>query len=168
MSDDISRVARHARRAAHFPDDTACSLCGEINQCALVEKTRPILCYACQQKTTQNGKSPVENHHIAGQNNSDSTVTLPANDHRLLSDMQQDWPASTLRNADGSPLLQAAAAVRGWLDILSLIIDRVIGWIPVFLESLDTALCGSFSPTWWQSPTFGGCLAGVPSPGGAS
>jgi hypothetical protein len=62
--------------------------------------------------------------------------------------MQHDWPTGTLRNPDGSQLLQAAAAVRGWMDILVLILERTIGWIPRFLEALDAWLCERLGPTW--------------------
>ena len=64
--------------------------------------------------------------------------------------MQKDWPESTLRNPDGSPLLRAAATLRGWLDVLYLIIDLAIGWIPPFLEWVDGKLVNLVSPQWWK------------------
>lgn len=155
MSETIATVTRHARRSAQFPDKATCSACGETNPCALVAKTHQSICYECQNK--QEGKTGVEHHHIAGRANSEVTVSIPANDHRVLSDWQQEWPASTLRNPDGSPLLGAAAALRGWLDVLKLLIDRALGWIPVCLEVLDTALCEHIDPAWWRLPAFRGC-----------
>jgi hypothetical protein len=75
---------------------------------------------------------------------------MPANDHGILSDYQQDWSLETLRNPDGSPLLRAAASVRGWLDTLRLIMERTVGWVPAFLEALDAWLRGSLGERWWE------------------
>jgi hypothetical protein len=75
---------------------------------------------------------------------------MPGNDHRIVSDNQHDWPLDTLRNPDGSPLLRAAASIRGWLDILRLIIERTVGWVPAFLEALDAWLRESLGERWWD------------------
>ena len=56
----------------------------------------------------------------------------------------------TLRNREGSPLRRAAAAVRGWLDVLRLIIDRSAGWVPEVLENLDQGLTTRLGPRWWE------------------
>jgi len=92
----------------------------------------------------------MEAHHLAGRHNSEITVLIPANDHRILSDAQCDWGDETLRNPDRSPLLKAAAALRGWLDVLTLIIERTVGWIPAFLEWLDAALRREHGDHWWH------------------
>jgi hypothetical protein len=72
------------------------------------------------------------------------------NPHRILNSYQQGWPQETLLNPDGSPLLKAAALLRGFLDILRLIIERIFGWIPEFLESLDAWLRQTLGPRWWE------------------
>ena len=64
--------------------------------------------------------------------------------------MQQDLPQRALRNPDSSPLLKASSSIRGFLDILRLIIDRVLGWIPEYLEKLDTSLTSLFGQRWWM------------------
>lgn len=64
--------------------------------------------------------------------------------------MQRDWPVRTLRNPHGSPLLAAAAAMRGWLDVLRLILERTVGYIPAFLEELDKKLCERLGNRWWE------------------
>jgi hypothetical protein len=61
----------------------------------------------------------------------------------LLSDVQGDWPERTFRNPDGSPLL-AAAALRGWFNVLWLGIERTTYRIHPFFESLDEMLRGQF------------------------
>src|SRR5262249_22929846 len=95
------------------------------------------------------GASAVEAHHLAGRSNDDFTVPVLGNDHRVLSGMQQLWPAETLRNPEASPVRRAAAAFRGFLDLLYLILDR-LAWIPRFLEQLDDELTNRFGPKWWQ------------------
>ena len=79
---------------------------------------------------------------------------IPANDHAQLTDCQQhEWPAETLRNPGGSPLLRASGAIRGWLDVLRVIIDRSVGWVPSLLEKLDQALTRDHGPQWWTRLT---------------
>ena len=91
-----------------------------------------------------------EDHHLSGQANAPETEPLPANDHAVLSAMQSLWPRETLRNPEGSPLLRAAAAVRGWLDILRVVIDRAMRWVPAALESLDALLTDRHGSQWWD------------------
>lgn len=97
-------------------------------------------------------RSPVEASHTAGRANAPTdTVDLPANDHAVLTHAHQaGWPSETLRNADGSPLLKAAAATRGWLDVLRLIIERTVGWVPGLLEQLDAWLRIRLGEQWWK------------------
>lgn len=136
---------RRAQRQRRFGPNGRCTACGESDPVALVKSD---LCYGCQAR--QAGKSDVELHHIAGRHNSDFTVSLPANEHRLVSDQQNDWPERTLRNPESSPLLQAAGGIRGFLDILRLIIDRILSWIPEYLEKLDNSLTQQFGRRWWD------------------
>lgn len=143
------QVVRFEQQLRQLGDRTPkCVVCGESNPFTLTGIHPNILCYQCL--TQQTGKSPIEDHHIAGQHNDPFTVPIPGNDHRILNDMQKDWPESTLRNPDGSPLLRAAATLRGWLDVLYLIIDLAIGWIPPFLEWVDGKLVNLVSPQWWK------------------
>jgi hypothetical protein len=91
-----------------------------------------------------------EEQHWFGQHNDPLTGPIPANDHRVLSEFQARWPQDTLRNRDGSPLLRAAAALRSWLDVMRLLVDRVVGRIPPFLEHLDGWLRERLGPRWWD------------------
>jgi hypothetical protein len=126
----------------------SCVICGETETSALTGTAPNIICYECRQ--TEAGKSAIEVHHADGKHNDPRfTIPIPANDHRLLSDLQTDWPMQTLRNPDGSPLLKASAALRGFLDILRILIERIFGWIPPFLESLDSALQAQCGEQWW-------------------
>ena len=125
-----------------------CQHCIESDPFALQGTHPEITCYECSAR--QAGKSSTERHHPAGRRNSPVTVAIPGNDHRVLSDAQNDWPERTQRNPDESPLLKAAAAIRAWLDVLKLIIERTVGWVPDFLESLDAALREWFGDRWWE------------------
>lgn len=106
------------------------------------------MCY--EHLAVAQGCSPIEAHHLAGEHNLPVTARIPGNDHRVLNDSQVDWPLDTLRNPDRSPLLKAAAAVRGWSDVMKLVIDRVVGWIPEYLERLDGWLRLRIGPRWWE------------------
>ena len=136
---------RRARRQRRLGPNAKCRTCGESDPAALLPADT---CYACRQ--AQMGRSGLEKHHPAGQANDPMTVAIPANDHRVLSDFQQQWPEATLRNPDGSPLLRAAASIRGLLDVLRLIMERTVGWIPPFLEALDSWLRDQLGGRWWD------------------
>ncbi len=96
-------------------------------------------------------KSSQEPHHVAGQRNSALTVALPANDHRaILSVNQYDWPARTLQNPDGSPLLAAAAALRGFADLIIYLLNALIYPVAHLLEALDEVLQNERGEQWWK------------------
>jgi len=126
-----------------------CRQCTETNPNALMKLDDLVACHECQAR--KHGRSQTEAHHVAGRHNLQVAVDLPANDHRVLSDLQRDWPIDTLRNPTGSPLLKAAAALRGWLDAVNLMMDRAVGWIPRFLEWLDGQLQDAIGTRWWDA-----------------
>ena len=121
--------------------------CIEINPIALVGTDPGIWCY--EHQAEEAGRLWVEAHHLAGRNNDPVTAAVPGNDHRVLSDLQRDWPPDTLRNAEASPLIRAAAAIRGWLDVLWVILTRAVAWIPEALEWLDRRLLDHIGSEWW-------------------
>lgn len=136
---------RRSRREQRFGPNAKCQICGERDVLALVSAK---LCYACRME--QDGERASERHHVGGRANSVFAVPMPANDHRILGDLQQSWPDNTVRNREDSPLLSAAACLRGWLDLLRLVIDRTVSWIPPFLEALDAWLGDRFGGQWWK------------------
>lgn len=132
-----------------------CRSCSETDAFALTGVHPDLVCYECQ--AHEAGRSAVEGHHVSGQaNDPDDIVVIPGNDHRVISAAQLRWPTDTLRNPDGSPLLQASAAVRGWMEILVLVIDRTVDWVPAFLEWLDAALTAKLGARWWVDLGWGG------------
>jgi hypothetical protein len=122
--------------------------CGERHPFALTGVYPEIHCR--EHDADRASRSWLEQHHPPGKSNGPDTVATPANDHAVLSANQRLWPRETLRNPDGSPLLRAAAAVRGWADVLRLILERTIGWVPSFLEQLDDLLRQRLGELWWQ------------------
>src|SRR5216683_5713747 len=107
--------------------DTTCS-CGEKRPEALIPGSNPRICAAC--KRTVTGQITMDQHHFAGKANNPTTIPIPVNDHRArLSVSQAGWPKSTLTNLEGSPLLAAAACVRGFIDTILYLIERGLHWI---------------------------------------
>ena len=147
-ADPLRAARRESRRARRFAPGARCEQCGEARTCALIDGAAPLLCREC--RALRDGRSPIEWHHPAGQHNSEVRVAMPANDHSVASDYQTDWPLETLRNPDGSPLLRAAACVRGWLDVLRLIMEHTVAWVPGFLEALDAWLRERLGERWWE------------------
>lgn len=125
----------------------SCS-CGENRPEALIRGINPATCAACQRAKT--GQTTVDNHHFAGEANNPTTIPVPVNDHRArLSVDQMDWPKSTLMNAQGSPLLSAAACIRGFIDIALYLIEEGLLWIADMLEMLDQFQVKNLGPKWW-------------------
>jgi hypothetical protein len=154
MSDafDVFRDERlEVRFATLGTRSPCCSVagCRETNPFAL-SGTHPNLVCA-EHRASNLGHVPIDGHHSKGRaNDADDVIPALANDHAVLSELQRFWPQRTLRNPDGSPLLRAAAALRGWLDVLRLMLERTVGWIPDFLESLDAWLSQRLGTRWWN------------------
>lgn len=124
--------------------------CGETNW-RLITGSDPdsLLCY--EHAAEAAGRSPIEGQHPPGHNNDQQfVVPMLGNLHRLADEYKRDWPERTLRNPEGSPALKAAACVRAVIDWLRLMIDRMLGWIPPFLEWLDAKLSELHGAQWWQ------------------
>ena len=126
---------------------TRCS-CGEGRPEALIPGSKPTVCAACKRAT--NGCTTIDQHHFAGKANNPATVSVPVNDHRAtLSVAQAEWPRPTLANPEGSPLLAAAACIRGFIDTVLYLIERGLRWIADMLENLDEFQVKKLGPQWW-------------------
>lgn len=94
----------------------------------------------------------IDRHHVDGRANSPITVPVTVNDHRAeLTVAQRDWPQETLENPNRSPLLAAAASIRGLVDYVTYLIRHTILWIPEMLEALDRLLRDLVGPLWWTT-----------------
>ncbi len=158
----VGAAKRRAVAARRIGLGQACA-CGESDPLALVEGTNPIVCAKCQR--LQCGKNPLDKHHIAGKNNHSATISIPVNDHRtFLSEAQYEWPKDMLRNADSSPILAAAACIRGAVETINYILDRLLLWIVDLLHVLDSYLAQKLGRQWWlNSP-----IASVAKDGGTN
>ena len=112
--------------------------------------SNPRVCAAC--KRSSSGQTTIDEHHFAGKANSTTTIPIPVNDHRArLSVDQAKWPKSTLANPEGSPLLAAAACLRGFIDTILYLIERGMLWIVEMLEKLDEVQVKKLGPQWWAN-----------------
>jgi hypothetical protein len=146
--DPIRAHRRKAVAARRVGLDASCT-CGEKRAEALVRGEKPTSCAECQRAKT--GQTPKDNHHPFGRANSSVTISVPVNDHRArLSVDQMNWPKSTLMNTQGSPLLAAAACVRGFVDTILYLIETGLLWIADMLEILDKSLLKKLGPGWWR------------------
>jgi hypothetical protein len=122
--------------------------CGEDRPGALIAGSNPTICAACERAAK--GRSTTDDHHSFGRANNPATIPVPVNDHRAdLSGSQAEWPKSTLRNTEGSPLLAGAACVRGFIDTILYLIEKGLLWLADMLEKLDQVLLKKLGPKWW-------------------
>ena len=132
--DPIGSYARQSIAARRVGTGARCA-CGESRPEALIPGSNPVICAACDRKRT--GKSPLDEHHVAGRANSPVTMPAPVNDHRArLSIEQYEWPQKTLQNPTGDELLAAAASIRGYIDTTSYLTEKLLEPVAVLLERL--------------------------------
>lgn len=146
--DPVMAYQRKAVAARRIGSNQQC-VCGETRPEALIAGTNPITCAAC--KRTQERRKATDAHHVAGRANDPTTTLLvPVNDHRAeLSVAQQDWPMKTLRNKEGSPLLAAAARIRGVVDTIAYLHKGLLS-VAEMLEALDRFLESKLGAKWWR------------------
>lgn len=145
--DPVAAYGREATAARCVGEGRRCA-CGEARPEALIRGSDPTICAACDRK--RRAQTTVDDHHVAGEANSPVTTPVPVNDHRaVLSVNQYDWPKSTRENTDRSPLLAAAAGVRGYLDTDAYLKHRFLLSNPEMLETLDAFLVEKLGPRWW-------------------
>ena len=147
-NDPIKSAARQSKAVRRHGVATSCTKCGESRAEALVPGSRPRLCEECYRR--RKGSKTTDAHHIAGKANSPIVIEVPANDHRAaLSVAQYEWPKATLQNLEDSPIIRAAAALRGVADLLVELIVGMIRSVAAFLENLDQQLRNTHGDGWW-------------------
>lgn len=147
IRDPIAAYQRRAVARRRVGEDAQCA-CGESRPEALLSGNNPAICAACDRE--KRGKTMLDQHHVAGKSNSPATILIPVNDHRArLSADQHDWPRETLENPNGSPLLAAAASLRGYSDTSTYLVERFVLNNPEMLETLDAFLIEKLGPEWW-------------------
>lgn len=154
-NDPIKSAARQSKADRRHGVATSCTECGESRTEALVPRSRPRLCEECFRR--RKGSKITDSHHIAGKANSSIVIEVPANDHRAaLSVAQYEWPKATLQNPEGSPIIRAAAALRGVADLLVELIVEMVRSVAAFLENLDQQLRNTHGDRWWIGSSVAG------------
>jgi hypothetical protein len=83
----MSLQAERLRRARLFPPGFRCEVCGEDDPIVLDSSNIcRILC--ADHAAIRQGRSPIEEHHVAGWRYSAITLLVPANLHRRLTALQ--------------------------------------------------------------------------------
>lgn len=142
----VGRYQRRAGAARRVGLESQCA-CGEKRPEALIAGSNPTMCAACVRK--RRGQTTVDYHHVAGKENTPVTIPVPVNDHRAeLSVAQGDWPKETRENPDSSPLLAAAAYIRGFMDTVNYLLEKLF-WIVEMLEMADPILVKKLGAKWW-------------------
>lgn len=145
--DPIRAYQRDVAAGRRVPDNAQCA-CGESRPRALIRGSDPVICARCDREAK--GKATLDKHHVAGEANSPATIPAPVNDLRAeLSPAQYDWPKETLQNPDGSPLLAAAASIRGYSDTNSYLVLTLLVSNPEMLEALEAWLREEHGQKWW-------------------
>ncbi len=101
----------------------------------------------------------MEDHHILGKTNDPTTVPVPGNLHRSLSDAQYDWRTDLRTNPERDPLVWLARACRGLSDHLAWWV-KVLAAVGDWLLALAAALRREHGVAWWTN-------LGIPSLGEA-
>ena len=143
----INRSARRATRARVLGPEAECARCGWREVTALTKTRNGVLCYECQ--SIKKGRATMERHHILGKANDPSTVPVPGNLHRQLSDRQLDWSKDLKSNPDRDPLIWLAQACQGMSDHIAwwaTILARLAAW----LVELAAVLRREHGGTWWE------------------
>ncbi len=138
------QAIRSTNRREKLGPDAECVRCGYTDPAAL---QFVILCYECL--AFVQGRSTVEDHHVLGQANDPSTIGVPANPHRSLSDRMQDWEDELLRGDPADPLLWIARLLRSIKDAAEWIMDRLDDVVH-FLLRLRQWLLENYGPQWWN------------------
>jgi hypothetical protein len=127
---DLARATRATKRQRTLGAEATCEECGCDDAAALTKTDGRVRCYEC--RCAEHGKATVEAHHHLGRAVDPSTVPVPGNLHRDLSDRQYDWPPEVRTNPQRDPLLWLAAACLGLRDHLGWWVawlDRIARWL---------------------------------------
>lgn len=151
---DPLKAATRRARAQRLAGKNARCACGEDRPEALIRRTKPIRCGACQRK--RDGKATTDEHHVAGQNNHPLTVTVPTNEHwAVLTVMQSDWSKTMRENPNGCPIMAGAAMLRGAADTIIYLIERGIDWVIRLMETVSAFLRQRWGDGWWVKTPVG-------------
>jgi hypothetical protein len=122
-------------------------ICGETRPQTFANRNSK-LCARCERRKL--GQKITDDHHVAGKANDPTMIPVDVNDHRArLSADQMDWPKETRENRDGSPLLAAAGAIRGFVDTAVFLLEKLLLRHADILEKIDAYLVRTLGRKWW-------------------
>jgi hypothetical protein len=100
------------------------------------------------------GVMPTEHHHVLGESNDPSTVPVPGNLHRNLSDRMEDWNDVLLHGDPADPLLWIARLLQALKDTAQWAVDRMDDLVHFLLRLRDWLIdrCGA---QWWITSGLG-------------
>jgi hypothetical protein len=147
------RIVRAINRVGH---DAQCSQCDECRPEPLIVRPHETVCDRCD--LIRRGLPPVEDHHPAGRANDPFTVSLDANDHKVVTAMQEDWPIGVRSNVTQDPLVKLAAIILGLIDtspyvsreLLLPFIRNYMKGTPEMLLSLNRRIRMQHGDEWWK------------------
>lgn len=140
-------ACRLERKRIRLGAGARCERCGATDPRVLRRPRGKALCEICRLMST--GMSPYQRHHPAGHENDSFCVLISANDHVVLSDMQNDWPIDTLHNAKSDPLHFQAAWIRGSSNMLKHQAEEAERWAKT-LENLAQFLSEKIGLDWGE------------------
>jgi hypothetical protein len=160
--DEARRVGlkQQRRDEAEARRNGRCHRCGFPGPAGLCARDGEQLCYECL--LLADGKAGVEQHHILGRANDDtseSVVTVPANLHRHLSACLRSWPEEIRANVTRDPLLQVAAEVRSYADFAAYTVRHFRRASDVLIAYRHW-LVEQFGEEWWKKTGVGPLWAG--------
>ncbi len=141
----LKRRIRLKRKEYRFGKNAKCEICGEKDLRTLDDFEGKTLCRRC--RLAAKGRSVVEKHHFSGRHNNEFTVDLPANEHAILSDYQQDWPKTTLENPNGDLLIKIAAPLRAIKDLHAYSVEQ-LPLLALRVEKLSEFLANKYGADW--------------------
>lgn len=145
LSPKAKQKIRSTKRREKLGPNSRCSRCEYADQSALQTVT---LCYECV--AFVQGRSPVEEHHPLGRSNDPSTIGLPGNPHRGLSDRMQDWEDELRRGDPADALLWITRLLRSIKEAAQWFVDRVDDLVR-FLLRLRQWLIENYGAQWWNA-----------------
>jgi hypothetical protein len=123
---EIERLIRTEKRLQILKADTPrCSICG-------YDKPRSL-----------------ERHHIAGHNNSETTVWLCRNCHDEISDRQEDLDPDLRSNTNQDPLLRQAAMLQGGAMLLLVLLIAFLAWSAWDVKA-SADLTAAYGENWYR------------------
>jgi hypothetical protein len=145
--ESLGRTLRHTKKANRIGHDPKCEGCGEEDIRALHLVHGCIQCTECDLEVV--GRSPYERHHPAGRRNDRFSISIPANDHAVLSDAQNDWPKEVLMKDTKDILKGLAAWLLGLENIFDHISNKSKPWSKMLLD-LRSYLEIKLGENWWE------------------